>query len=213
MLAGEHVAVNTERFQNDMMTFESKNDVLTLLIHLGYLAYDREKSQVFIPNAEIRGEFCNAIEGENWKEIVEVLELPERLLHATWDGDSKTVAEILDVVHRQNTSILTYNDENSLSCVISLAYFNAVKEYTKIREFPTGKGFADVVYLPRKYSDKPAMVVELKYDRSAEGAIAQVKERKYMESLAEYKGDMLLVGINYDKKSKKHACVIEEWRS
>ena len=119
----------------------------------------------------------------------------------------------MDAVHSENTSILTYNDENSLSCVISIAYYNAMKEYTKIRELPTGKGFADIVYLPKKYSDKPAMLVELKYDKSAEGAIAQMKEKKYMESLREYHGNLLLVGINYDRESKKHFCLIEKWKN
>lgn len=213
MLAGEHVEINTERFQNDMTTFESKDDVLTLLIHLGYLAFDKGESAVFIPNAEIRGEFRNAITGEHWKDVIEALKQSDRLLQATWDEDAETVAEILDAVHSENTSILTYNDENSLSCVISIAYYNAMKEYTKVRELPTGKGFADIVYLPKKHSDKPAMIVELKYDKSAEGAIAQIKEKKYVESLREYHGNLLLVGINYDKESKTHACVIEKWEN
>ena len=212
MLAGEHVKIHTERFQNDMTTFESKDDVLTLLIHLGYLAFNREESAVFIPNVEICREFRNAIVGERWKDVIVALEQSERLLQATWNQDSGTVAEILDQVHSENTSILTYNDENSLSCVISIAYYNGIKEYTKVREFPTGKGFADIVYVPKKHSDKPAMIVELKYDKSAEGAIAQIKEKKYVESLKEYTGKLLLVGINYDKESKRHSCVIEKWK-
>ena len=121
------------------------------------------------------------------------------------------MAEMIDQIHSENTSILTYNDENSLSCIISLAYYNAVNEYTKIRELPTGKGFADIVYIPKKYSDKPAMVIELKYNQSAEGAIAQIKEKRYVESLKEYQGNLLLVGINYDKETKKHSCVIEKF--
>lgn len=211
MIAGEYVVINTERFQNDMTTFENKDDVLTLLIHLGYLAFDREESAVFIPNTEILGEFRNAIIGEHWKEIVDALEQSERLLQATWNEDEETVEEILDTVHSDNTSILTYNDENSLSCVISIAYYNAMKEYTKFRELPTGKGFADIVYLPKKNSDKPAMIVELKYDKSAYGAIAQIKDKKYVESLKEYHGNLLLIGINYDKESKKHSCEIEKY--
>ncbi len=210
MLAGEHIAINTERFQNDMTTFESKDDVLTLLVHLGYLAFDQKNSAVFIPNTEVRGEFRNAIMGEHWKDVIAALEQSDRLLQATWNQDGETVAEILDAVHSENTSILTYNDENSLSCVISLAYYNAMKEYTRIREFPSGKGFADIVYLPKRQSDKQALIVELKYDKSAEGAIAQIHEKKYVESLKEYHGNLLLVGINYDKVSKKHTCVIEK---
>ena len=213
MLAGGRVGINPERFQNDMTTFSSKDDVLTLLVHLGYLAFDSEHSEVFIPNAEIRGEFRNAIQGDHWKDIVAALEQSQKLLEATWNQDGETVAEILDAVHSENTSIRTYNDENSLSCVISLAYFNAMKEYTKIREFPSGKGFADIVYLPRKHSDKPALIVELKYDASAEGAITQIREKRYVESLKEYHGNLLLVGINYDKESKKHTCVIEKWEN
>lgn len=211
MLAGESVAVNPERFQNDMTTFESRDDVLTLLVHLGYLAFDSTSSEVFIPNSEIRGEFRNAIIGKHWQDVVDALAQSDRLLQATWDLDGGTVAEILDSVHSENTSILTYNDENSLSCVISLAYYNAMKEYTKIREFPGGKGFADIVYLPKRHSARPAMVVELKYNKSAEGAVKQIREKRYMESLKEYQGSMLLVGINYDKADKKHTCMIEKW--
>ena len=210
MLAGEWITIDYETFQNDMTTFQSKDDVLTLLVHLGYLAYHHDNQKVSIPNTEIRGEFVRAIKGCKWKDVIDALEQSDRLLSATWKEDSETVADILDTVHSENTSILTYNDENSLSCVISLAYYNAMKEYTKIRELPTGKGFADIVYIPKKHSDKPAMVVELKYDKSAEGAIAQMKEKKYVESLKEYHGNLLLVGINYDKESKKHTCVIEK---
>ena len=212
MLAGGRIQIDYETFQNDMTTFESKDDVLTLLVHLGYLAYDMETAETFIPNAEIRAEFVRAVKGCKWKEVIDAIERSEQLLQSTWEQDAEAVAEMLDVVHSENTSILTYNDENSLGCVISLAYYNSIKEYTKIREMPTGKGFADIVFLPKKYSDKPAMIVELKYDKSAEGAIAQIKEKRYVESLKEYKGNLLLVGINYEKETKKHTCLIEKCR-
>lgn len=211
MLVGEKIRIDYGTFQNDMMTFESKDDVLTLLVHLGYLAYNREKGQVSIPNAEIRAEFIRAIKSCKWNEVVKLIEKSEQFLYATWGIREAIVAKIIDQVHSANTSILTYNDENALSCVISLAYYNAVNEYTKIREFPTGKGFADIVYIPRKHSDKPAMVIELKYNHSAEGAIAQIKEKRYVESLKEYHGNLLLVGINYNKDTKKHTCVIEKY--
>ena len=210
MLAGQRVCIHTDRFQNDMTTFESKDDVLTLLVHLGYLAYDSERSEVFIPNIEIRGEFRNAITGDHWKDIATALDTSDRLLRATWDGDAETVEKLLDEAHMENTSILTYNDENSLSCVISIAYYSAMKEYTKIREMPSGKGYADIVFLPKRFSDKPAMVVELKCNASADGALAQIREKHYADSLKEYKGNLLLVGINYDKKTKKHDCKIEK---
>ncbi|MDD6456532.1 MAG: PD-(D/E)XK nuclease domain-containing protein, partial [Lachnospiraceae bacterium] len=210
MLAGERIAIHTERFQNDMTTFESKDDVLTLLIHLGYLAFDRTTSEAFIPNTEIRGEFRNAITGDHWKDVATALEMSDRLLRATWAKDAQTVAQLLDAAHMENTSVLTYNDENSLSCVIAIAYYSSMKEYSMIRELPTGKGFADIVFLPKKYSDKPALLVELKCGASAEGAIAQIHEKNYVSSLKDYKGNLLLVGINYDKKTKTHQCIIEK---
>ena len=211
MLAGERIKIDYGTFQNDMTTFESKDDVLTLLVHLGYLAYDMETAKTCIPNAEIKAEFVRAIKGCDWKEVIYAIEQSENLLQATWNQNAQMVAEMIDDVHSQNTSILTYNNENDLSCVISLAYYNAIKDYTRIRELPTGKGFADIVYIPKKHSDKPAMIIELKYDKSAEGAIAQIKEKKYIESLKEYQGNLLLVEINYEKETKRHTCVIEKY--
>lgn len=191
-----------------MTSFKNADDVLTMLIHLGYLSYDSERKEVYIPNEEIRGAFGKVIKGTNWTPVIQN---SDALLKATWNMDAEAVAQGVDKVHMENTSILAYNDENALSCVITLAYYNAMNEYDLAREFSAGKGYADIVFLPRKYSDKPAMVVELKYDKSAEGAIAQIKEKNYAKAIGEYVGDALLVGINYDKETKRHSCVIEEW--
>ncbi len=210
MLGGEKVRIHTRRFQNDMSTFNSKDDVLTLLVHLGYLAYDLREQKAYIPNLEIADEFMNAVEGERWKEIARLLEQSEDLLDATVAADSAAVAEGIDQVHESCTSILNYNDENSLACAIHIAYYTARKDYSIIRELPSGRGFADIVFLPCKNTSKPAMVVELKYDKSADAAIAQIKEKRYTGALSGYKGEILLVGINYDKETKKHDCVIEK---
>lgn len=210
MLAGEPCPVKINTFQNDMSSFQNKDDVLTVLIHLGYLAYNDVVQKVFVPNEEIRQTLETAVLATNWDPVIQSIKHSENILKATWDMKSDVVAEMIDETHSQNTSILNYNDENALSCVISLAYYNAINEYTHIREFPTGKGFADIIYLPRRTSTKPAIVVELKYDQSAEGAIKQIKDKKYIAALEEYHGNILLVGINYDKKTKKHTCVIEK---
>lgn len=210
MLAKGRCKVNTDTFENDMTSFKSRDDVLTVLIHLGYLAYDADKREAYIPNEEVRTSFANAVQDTDWTPVVQAIRQSDRLLHYTWNGDAEAVAKGINEVHMANTSILEYNDENALSCVITLAYYNAVNEYTLIREMPSGKGYADIVFLPRKYSDKPAMVVELKYNQSPEGAIAQIKERQYTKALEDYKGDLLLVGISYDKEKKEHSCVIEE---
>ena len=212
MLGGERVRVNTLSFQNDMRNFKVKDDVLTLLIHLGYLGYDSEKEEAFIPNKEIVREFENAMSVGGWPEVMRVLKASERLLEDTLRCDEERVAEGLDMAHMEVASILTYNDENSLGCAIGLAYYSARKDYKMIRELPAGRGFADVVFLPLPFSDKPAILVELKYDKSARTAMEQIKERQYMKALEGYVGEILLVGVNYDKddKNKPHSCVIEK---
>jgi hypothetical protein len=209
MLTGEHLQADVSMFQNDMTTFLSKDDILALLVHLGYLAFDGERSEVFIPNEEIRGEFIRAVKGNDWQEVMNSIKQSVELLEATWRMDGVAVAAGIDAVHQEMTSILNYNNENALSCVINLAYYSARQTYTVFRELPTGKGFADVVFVPRKNKDKPAMVVELKWDKSAEGAIKQIKEKEYGRILENFVGKVLLVGINYDKRSKKHTCLIE----
>lgn len=212
MLGGEHVRVNTLSFQNDMRTFRTKDDVLTLLIHLGYLGYIQETKEAFIPNREIAGEFENAMSAGGWAEVMRVLASSEKLLESTLRGDEKGVAEGLDKAHTEVASILTYNDENSLACAISLAYYSARKDYLMIRELPSGHGFADIVFLPLpNKKEKPALVIELKYDKSANAAIQQIKDRHYTQSLENYTGDILLVGVNYEKehKDKPHSCRIE----
>ncbi len=209
MLGGGRVKVNTRSFQNDMSTFRTKDDVLTLLIHLGYLAYDAEEREAFIPNKEIAEEFENAMSVGGWQEVMCVLRASERLLEDTLSCRAERVAEGLDRAHAQVASILTYNDENSFGCAISLAYYSARKDYKMIRELPTGRGFADVVFLPLPASGKPAIVAELKYDQSADTAITQIKKKQYPQALEGYSGEILLVGVNYDRKSKQHSCVIE----
>ncbi len=209
MLAGASCRINPAKFQNDITSFKSRDDVLTLLIHLGYLTYERASQTVHIPNEEVKSEFVNAIEGADWKPLTNAINASDQLLKAAWQGNEQAVADGISAVHMANTSLLNNNDENSLSCVITLAFYNAVKEYTLVREMPSGKGFADVIFLPKKHSDKPAMVVELKWDKSAEGAIKQIKEKKYVQALEHYGGKILIVGINYSKKTKKYQCQIE----
>ena len=211
MLGGERVKVNTLSFQNDMHSFRTKDDVLTLLIHIGYLGYDAETKEAFIPNKEIIGEFENAMSVSGWPEVMRVLKASEKLLEATLDGDEESVARGLDRAHMEVASILTYNDENALGSAIGLAYYSARKDYKLVRELPAGKGFADVVFLPLPHADKPALVVELKYDKDARTAIQQIKDRQYTQALAGYAGNILLVGINYERgnKDKPHSCVIE----
>ena len=200
---------NTGTFVNDMVTFATKNDVLTLLVHLGYLCYEPERETVRIPNRKVSNEYVNATSSMDWHEVARSVEASRKLLGSLWEADGEAVARAIDTAHEE-ISILKYNDENSLACTINLAFYFAKEYYTIIRELPTGKGFADICFIPRRlHADKPAAVIELKYDQSAEGAIAQIKAKNYVNALKEYHGSLLLAGINYDKESKKHTCVIE----
>ena len=211
MLGGGSCVVEPTGFRNDMADVESKDDVLTVLIHLGYLTYDRENHVCRIPNREVAGEMVNAVKSNNWKPLTEALQQSDRLLKDTLAGNAAAVARAVDAAHDENTSVLSYNDENSLSCVLSIAYYSARGYYHIHREYMTGKGYADLVMIPRKNEDKPALVVELKSNRSARAAISQIRRREYPAKIAEYTGDILLVGINYDKKKKRHTCRIERW--
>jgi len=208
MLGGGRVKVNTTKFQNDMSVIESKDDVLTVLIHLGYLSYDRRTMECYIPNKEVAGEMVNAVEDSNWTNVVKALQASEQLLQATLDGDEEAVARGVDAAHDEHTSILSYNNENSLVCVLSLAYYYAKNDYIIHREFASGRGFADLVMIPRKNVDNPAIILELKYNLDADTAIDQILRKQYPTKVAEYTGELLLVGINYDKKLKTHQCRI-----
>lgn len=208
LMAGERLPIDTGTFSNDMTTFHTADDVLTLLIHLGYLAYDEQSRQVYIPNKEVMLEFVNATSVGGWEEIAKSIKASQALLEATWRGDEVAVAAGVEAAHFE-TSQLTYNSENALSYTLSLAYYAAREYYTCYRELPTGKGFADLVFIPRPHhADKPAMVIELKWNQDAETALRQIEEKKYPRSLTDYAGRMLLVGVSYEQKSKKHSCRI-----
>ena len=210
MLAGEHVYVDTTEFRNDMRVVRSKNDVLTVLIHLGYLAYDGDAQECYIPNKEVADEMNNAIRATTWEPLVKTVQNSKSLLEATISGNEQAVAKGIDQAHDEHTSILSYNDENSLACVLSVAYIWARNEYVIHREYATGKGYADLVMIPRRNVSKPALVIELKFNHSADTAIDQIKRKEYPSKIAEYTGDILLVGINYDKQTKKHTCKIKK---
>ncbi len=217
MLGGERVDVRISTFQNDVTSFENKNDVLTLLIHLGYLAYDSKEREVYIPNLEVAEAFEDAVSGDGWGAVGEAVLNSEKLLKATLDGNEQAVAEALEIIHESVSSVLEYNNEASLSCAITIAYYTAKRYYSIIRELPTGKGFADIAFIPRKGIDKPAMIIELKYDKDADSAIRQIHDNRYDGVLKDGFGKLLLVGINYNKSAvgngaKKHSCVIETGR-
>jgi hypothetical protein len=210
MLSGSSIPVMIDTFQNDLFNFSTKDQLYTLLIHLGYLTYDRDEETVRIPNREVGEVFKLSTLDAGMVEVGQSIERSKQLIKAVWECDEKAVAEAIDKAH-QSVSILDYNNEKALSYTLSLAFYYAVNYYTVIRELPSGKGFADIACIPRKaFAAKPALIIELKFGRSEEAAIAQIKKQNYPAALSEYKGNLLLVGINYSRKSKKHSCKIEE---
>ncbi len=209
LLGGLRVNVDPLGFQNDMTSIRNRNDVLTLLVHLGYLAYDEDEWEVYIPNLEVADSFKLAVQDSSWEQVGEAVMQSDKLLSATINMDGDAVADALELVHESSSSVLQYNNENSLSCAVTIAYYTARRFYNIVRELPTGKGFADLAFIPKKNCRKPAMIVELKYNQSADSAITQIKEKRYTGALSDYDGEILLVGINYDKETKKHDCEIE----
>ena len=215
MLSGAAVKINTATFKNDIMNIQSRDDVLTYMVHLGYLGYDQTRKMAFVPNEEIRQELNVAVESRTWNEMIRFQQESEQLLQTTLDLDGNAVAEQIEKIHNEYVSVIQYHDENSLSSVLTVAYLNTMQYYFKpVRELPTGRGFADFVYLPKpEYRDDyPAMVIELKWNKNTKTALQQIKEKKYPDSLLQYTGNILLVAVNYDKNSKKHECVIEEYQ-
>lgn len=214
LIAGEDVIVDVSTFSNDMVTFHSKDDVLTLLIHLGYLAIKGSTNLdviVHIPNEEIKLEFKTCVKNNNrYAGVYDLIKNTDVLLNDIWSLNSEAVAKIFDEAHQDHTSILTYNNENSLANVIAISLFlSTTNTYNVVRELPTGKGYADLVYLPKPGVNKPALLIELKFDKSALTAITQIKEKNYLQFFKDYKGEVLLVGINYSKDTKTHQCIIE----
>jgi len=210
MLAGARCDVNVGKFQNDMHALSCKDDVLTVLIHLGYLAYDRQEKECYIPNKEIWEEFTNAVADTSWEQLTKTVQASKKLLKALWSSDEQAVSAAIDQAHDEHTSILSYNNENSLACVLEIAFIAARDYYSMWRELPSGKGFADIVLLPLRNTNKPAVILELKFDGTAQTAISQIRQKQYPARLQAYHGSLLLCGINYDKTSRTHSCRIEK---
>ncbi len=210
LISGEEVEVDTDLFENDFESFKSRDDVLTLLIHLGYLTWQEDDGTARIPNEEVRIEFRKILKGTNVnRKWMELLGRSEKLLEDTIAEDAEAVAKAVEEIRDSQYAPTYYNDEQALRYVIKFAYIAALDQYLKVEELPSGKGIADVVYLPKRRSTLPALVVELKWNKPSEGAIRQIKERNYPAILQDYDGEIVLVGIGYDAKKKAHSCVIE----
>ena len=210
LLAGENLRVNTRNFKNDVESFSSKDDVLTLLIHLGYLSYDKNTQRVRIPNEEIKQEFTDILENPKHTKLLKLVQTSEKLLSDTIAGNEEAVAKAIENVRESNYAPQFYNNEQALRYAIKFAYIVCVDRFLKIEELPTGRGLADVVFIPKKDTAYPAIIIELKWDKSEDDALGQIDEKKYHTVLQGYTGKIVKVGINYDSDKKIHSCRIEK---
>lgn len=213
MLAGETVQINPRTFQNDMKNMQNSDDVLTLLIHLGYLAYNNQEYFAYIPNEEVRREFITATMNSSREELSKIIRNSDELIKATLRMNGDEVARCIQNVHQLYTSPDFYNNEQSLRMIIMLAYVSRVDDYFDFQELPSGKGYADILFFPRKKSRKPALLIELKWNKSSGGAIEQIKAKNYCDAIKSYGGEILLVGINYNEKTKEHTCMVEKFEN
>ncbi|MCD8295174.1 MAG: ATP-binding protein [Clostridia bacterium] len=209
MLAGEEVPMDPELFNNDLNDYKTCDDVLNILVHLGYLTYDIDAGCVRIPNYEIRQQFVKTLKKSSKPAYIELIKQSSKLLEATLAGDAETVASVIESVHQHLASIQLYNSEETLANTIAYAYMAAEGTYTFTREMPAGKGFADIAMFPIAKRNLAPIIIELKADRTAETAINQIHNKQYFNCLHGYKGEVILVGIAYDTGTKKHTCEIE----
>lgn len=196
-----------------MREVNDSDDVFTALVHLGYVTYDEESSTVRVPNEEVRLEFVDSLERGTHPEVRRLVEAADETLRATLVEDAERVAASVEAAHNSRVGPDWYNDEQSLRFAVKLAYLTAIDKYAEIEELPGGHGYADIVYLPKRYARIPAMVVELKWDKPVTSALDQIRNQNYPKVLQDYGGPLLLVGITYDTKTKRHAVVIERvWK-
>ena len=234
LTGGARLLVDTSKFQNDTVRFRSKEDVLTLLIHLGYLTYDsitaedmrnwneKEKEEIGldssfvwarIPNLELRKIFRDLLDqNKGIPELVRFMKSSVQLLKDTEAMDSKAVAQAFHKLHATNYAPRLYNNEQSLRSLIRIAYIAYLDEYYKLEEIPSGKGIADIIFIPMQGSRYLPMIVELKWNRSTKSALTQILQKEYHSILVNTSQDILFVGINYDTNSGAHSCKITKIR-
>ena len=168
-----------------------------------------------IPNEEIRIEFERSIHEVTHEATLKRLKESEKLFIDTIKMNEESVATQIEKVHLEKTVALHYNREDSLRSVIKPAYYTYRDQYIQFEELPAGESFADIVYLPSQDSDWPVLVVELKWNKDATGAIDQILDKKNPSVLENFGGPILLAGITYDKDAvageKKHRCKIVEY--
>lgn len=187
---------------------KNREEIYAAMIVYGLLSY--HDGSLKIPNRELMFEFQKALKDDDFGYVAELVRNSNEVLNATLDKKGDVVASFLHNIHNSELPILKYNDENSLSCVVTLAYLSARNKYRVEREEKSGKGFADFIFHPMR-KNLPGIILELKANDTPKAAIEQIKNREYCEKLRKEKVESILaVGLSYDTDKKEHQCVIEE---
>ncbi len=208
MMLGQKVDVDPTLFDNDLTKVNSKDAALTVLIHLGYLAYDEESKTCYIPNHEIKLEFERALKKLKWHELDDPISTSKKMLEETLKGNTDFINETLDNNHKELASLFNKNKEDVLGIIVYMSYYHAKEFYSIRKEDSSTLGRADITFTPRDNTHVP-LVIELKADKPVEEAINQIKEKDYLDVFKGYKGKVLLLGITYDSSTLKHESRIE----
>ncbi len=207
MIAGIPIKMVLKGYSAEKTSFGNENQVFSAMAIYGLLSY--HNGMVRIPNHELQLKFDEAIQDKSVGKVAKLIKDSEEMLEATLKRDTKKMEEIIQAAHDYNIPLLKYNDENSLSCVVTLVYLLARDDYNIKREERAGAGLADFVFHPYDRS-QPAFILELKKDSTPEDAIRQIRERRYIEALDDCTGEKFAVGIVYDSKNKNHKIKIED---
>ena len=217
LIEGARVQFDCGNFQNDMVTIEEKDDVFSLLVCLGYLGCsdidgNDDLKQAYVPNKEIKRALMGIIRKQEWYERMETIKRSENLLKAILELDGTTAAALIQDVHNSPAvTLLDYNDEESLTyCVMTGLLWSTLGKYISRREEQAGKGRADLIYEPAIKGTAPLILIEFKYDGSAEEAVEQIKTQEYFKRYTGQYRNIIIVGINYSTKTKDHQCLIEK---
>jgi len=208
LMTGSKACVDVTMFENDLTKIYSEDSALTVLIHLGYLAYDEETKSCYIPNYEISKEFERAVKVIDWKEYSNPIKSSLDLYEATINEDLDFINKTLDYNHQIFSTMYSKNTEAVLQMIVHLSYYNCREFYFILKEPSTSTGRDDLAFMPKDNNHIP-MIVELKQDENVESALDQIKDKKYLNLFDGYKGKVLLLAITYDSKTLVHESQIE----
>ena len=207
MVSGIPVNIHLEGYSAEQISLNTRDEILSAMAVYGFLSYHKETLE--IPNKELRMKFDYSLKNHQMGEISKLVLKSNQMLEATIKKDTVTMERLIQEAHDINIPIIKYNDENSLACVITLVYLSARSKYKIVREMEAGSGRADFIFYPNDKS-KHAFILELKKNATPEEALKQIKEKRYADSLKDYTGQKLAVGISYDSKLKNHKIKIED---